>query len=307
MSPTQSRAGLFCKTFRSDFDHLQILLDSFERHNPEKLIMTVSLPESDIDAFWRSFGRFRENIKIVVDESYTGSDLKDLRGWHAQQLCKLESASVVEADHYAVVDSDCYFIRNITGSDLMPRAGTRYMACGSLLRTVVTSENRDLIAYLNDELSINSAWFPDSELGERTQDLSSYLRFKDLNLDNPSALQRSDIPFRAFGARKWYFYQPGQIFSRNLLQEMKRFLRGEGISLRDAILISPWEYNWYGEFASFAFRESTDFKISPFIHFADDESLILCKENNITTEKIARKFILVAMAARHLQRLSLDF
>ncbi len=307
MGTTAREAGLFCKTFGPDFDHLQLLLDSFKQHNPDEMTLTISVPAADVNRFHDLFGVTNERVRLVTDESYTEGELEGLRGWHAQQLCKLRSAAIVASDHYAVVDADCYFVGDMRSSDILPRSGKRHSLYGSSLRTVMTGGNTPLVEYIKGSLAVDASFFPRDDASAQAERLSSFRHYKDLDLDTPSALERSDIPFKAFGARKWYYYQPGQVFSRGLLRNMYDFFQERGVSFRDAILISPWEYNWYGEFATFSSSDAIDYRVSPYLHFADHDGLAFAERNGITSAVIAERFPIVQMAARHLDKVSLDF
>jgi hypothetical protein len=295
--------GFFCKTFRPDFEHLRVMLESFYRHGPENVHLTLSLPSSDIPAFRNAFGNEPAKVRVVADESYCGHDLSSYRGWHGQQICKLMSWHVVPEQYYVILDSDCYFIRDATMEEFRP-SGRKYIAYGSSLRTVMNAGNDNLLRYLDDKLELVPALFPlaPNPIG---RPLPEFIHYKDLDPDDPGALERSDIPFKIFGPSKWIFYQPGQIFSRDIVVALCGYFQDHGLTVGDAILICPWEYNWYGEFAASRFFDDTHFKVSAFLHFQNEEDIAFALDTGITEERIATKFPLVAMAARHLSRFKL--
>jgi hypothetical protein len=303
---TEQKFGFFCKSFKPDFDHLAELLKSFRAHNPERLTLTLSLPNADIPAFRDRFGRDIPNLRVVTDEEYCGLDLTRLPGWYGQQLCKLASWRATEADHYAVLDSDCYFIKDARARDLMPSEGKKYVACGSELRTVFGSDgNEALLRYIKGDLVPGKEVFPPLRTPIKCN-FSELKSHRDTSLDVFDLNERSALIFRLFGAGKWYFFQPCQIFSKELLISLENFLAENDLSQEQAISIAPWEYNWYGEYAACMKSAETCFKVSPFFHVANQKSVDLALQNGLTEAVLSRKFIWVAMAARHLSLLRLQ-
>ncbi len=296
---TDLRSGFFCKSFAPDFDHLTILLDSFRQHNPDLLRLTLSLPCEDLGAFHHRFGTDWPEIELVEDESYCDHNLSRFLGWHGQQICKFMSWNATDCDHYAVLDSDCYFIKDVRAQDLVPAKGKDYVVCGSSIRTVVKDDNIDLISYINGDLVPSEQTFPEPPASKKC-DIFNYIHYKDMSVDDPDAITRSSFPFKIFNAGRWMFYQPGQIFSRQLLIELKTFLDGYGLTFGDCILISPWEYNWYGEYAAFAAHAQCDFRVSPFLHFQDEAGVAFGRAHGMSYEQLSKRFMFVQMAARHL-------
>lgn len=296
------KVGFFCKSFRDDFAPLRQLLDSFERHNRSKLTLTLSLPHADITRFTSAFGANPSCVQVVADESYAGADLRRLDGWRGQQVCKLLSWKTVEAEHYVVLDSDCYFIRDVPAADLVPCDGRKFMAYASYIRTVMTPENRDLLRYLRGELPSASDWLPQAPQAPVDR-LSEFVGYKELPQDNPSAMQRTGIPTQAFGVTRWLYCQPGQIFSAGLLNRLCELFARHAMTAGDAILVSPWEYDWYGAFAATHGFGETEFRISPFVHFQDAASIDVARQEGFTEESLRERFSYVQMAARHLSNL----
>lgn len=298
------RAGFFCKSFDGDFTPLAQLLTSFEAHNPENLQLTLSLPEAHIPAFREGLGTGLRNVRMVADESYCEQDLSRMAGWHAQQVCKLMSWKVVEADHYAVLDSDCYFINDVRAPSIRPHSAKKYIACASFIRTVVRSDNGDLLRYLKGQLVPNSSHFPKDPTFAADR-LDEYAAYKDMPQDNPDAIARSNIPMKVFGRdqERWLFNMPGQIFSSELLRELCTLFAEHGLTAVDAIRICPWEYNWYGEYAASHGHADTEFRVSPFLHFQDAAGIRFAREQGLTEQVIADKFLFIQMAARHVRDL----
>jgi hypothetical protein len=302
-----STVGFFCKSYDQDFTPLAQLLRTFAAHNPENLLLTLSLPEKNIPGFGETFGTQIRNVSVVADESYCEHDLSTMAGWLAQQVCKLMSWRTMAAEHYAVLDSDCYFVSDVRSADIRPNSAKKYVACGSFIRTVLKSGNVDLVRYMKGELVPDSSHFPPvpTVVADR---LDEYVRFKDLPQDNPDPVARSSIPTQAFGREKarWLFSQPGQLFSAGLVSRLCALFAAHGLTVGDAIRICPWEYNWYGEYAASHGFQDVEFRVSPYLHFQEAADLAFAREQGITEQDIARKFLFIQMAARHLPDLRFE-
>jgi hypothetical protein len=293
----EKRLGAFCKSFRPDFDHLSLLLNSFAMHNPDGLVLTLSLPLADITAFHHRFGRSPPNVVVVPDEEYCGRNLGGLPGWFSQQVCKLTSWRVVEAERYVLLDSDCYLIRDIKIDEFRPR-DKRYLVFGSLVRTVLKEDNVDLLKYIRGEIDPASV---SPKPWSLTDSLSQYLDYRTRDLENPGPIERSDIPMKAFGAKQWVYYQPGQIFCRDVIVALMDYLKERNLTPVDLIRISPWENNWYGEFIASRYFAETEFRISPFVHFQEEADILFARRLGLTESELAKRFVFVNMAARHLK------
>ncbi len=209
----------------------------------------------------------------------------------------------MEADHYAVLDSDCYFIRDVTAADLRPTGSKPFVACGSSIRTVLKADNGTLLRYLHGELVPGPEHLPQAP-AEIVGKLDEFVRYKDLDQSNPGATERSGIPFQVFGSQRWLFYQPGQYFSGKRLRRLCDYFGQHGLTPGDAILICPWEYNWYGEYAATHGYAETEFRVSPFLHFQEQADLQFAREQNVTEDVMRQKFLFVQMASRHLDELT---
>jgi hypothetical protein len=291
--------GFFCKSYRKDFAHLHAMIESFSMRNPGGVQLTLSLPDGDIPAFINEFGSEVPGVRVVADESYCAHDLRQFRGWHGQQICKLMSWRTMTAEQYVCVDSDCYFIRDIDARELRPSSGRRFLVYGSYLRTVLKEGREDILRYIRGTLTLGHEMFPPPPTGVPCR-IGHFIHYKDLDLDNPSAMQRSEIPIKVFGAQNWVFYQPGQTYSRGVLIRMQEFFQGQGLEIGDLISISPWENNWYGEFAASQCYNETEFRVSPFLHFQAGSDVEYARRQNITESQLSEHFMLVNMAAGHI-------
>lgn len=305
MASAAPSVGFFCKSYRGDFVPLKQLIESFQAHNPSGLKLLLSLPHEDIAPFKHLFGSNPPYVDVISDESYAGTDLSRFSGWQAQQICKLMSRHTVNADHYLVLDSDCYFIKDIAAGDLLPVAGKRFLAYASRIRTVLKKGNTELLRYIRGELKPSTEIFPAPpvELVDRLDDYIHLLSVPQSNLD---AIARSDIPMKAFGRREWIYCQPGQIFSSGLLRLFTERLEIHKLNISDAILMSPWEYNWYGEFASTFGHCETEFRISPFVHFQCVQDIEFARTAGISERQLMERFAIVQMASGHINQLRYD-
>lgn len=301
-APGRPSVGLFCKSYRGDFVPLRQLIESFQAHNPDQLTLVLSLPHEDLALFRDLFGAYPIYVEVVSDESYAGTDLSRFSGWHAQQICKLMSWHTMDTEHYLMVDSDCYFIRDLCAADLIPAAGKKYLAYVSKLRTVLKEKNQDLLRYIRGELELTAEWFPapPEHLVDR---LDEFIHYRTLPQDNPDAIARSDIPMKAFGRREWIYCQPGQIFSVGLLRRLIDCFEAHALSVPDAIRICPWEYNWYGEYAATFGRADTELRVSSFVHFQEAADVEYAQRQRVAEGLLRSRFAVVQMAARHLAAL----
>jgi len=296
--------GVFCKTYRKDFDHLALMLSSFHRHNPEGLRLTLSLPSQDMSCFRERFGTNLPDVQIIEDESYCSHNLNEFRGWHSQQICKLMSWNAMTEKQYLCVDSDCYFIRDLRPSELRASDGKRHIIYASFLRTVLIEGREELPRYIRGELEITEKFFPHRRPASPCR-INEFVKFRDLDPDSPGALERSDIPMRVFGGDKWVFFQPGQTYARFALKHLFDFLTEKKLSIGDLIRISPWENNWYGEFVISQLYDEMEFRISPFFHIQSKKNLDFARRQGLSTNILSSKFLLINMAAGHLSELSL--
>lgn len=296
--------GFFCKSYAFDFKHLRGMLESFAAHNPDNLPLTLSLPSRDIKPFLVLLGA-PKNVTIVADEDYCGFDLSALPGWYAQQVCKLASWRATGLDHHAVLDSDSYFIADVTRADLTPPPGKTAIVWGSEVRTVLEpSGSERLLAYARD------GWLPDRKnfppvRPQPRLDFSGLHAIRSLSQEQMSLEARSGAIYKFFGAKQWFFYQPGQIFARKILVEFERCMASGDLDLVETIKIAPWEYNWYGEYAAAYHSAETDFRVSPVFHVANKEAARSAADQGLTEAVLARRFKWVQMASRHLDLLKL--
>jgi hypothetical protein len=298
---TDLKVGYFCKSFKPDFDHLENLLESFQRHNVSDLPLVLSLPSTDIADFQSRFGSEIANLRLVTDEDYAGVDLSKFEGWFGQQICKLTSWIAADLDQYAVLDSDCYFIADVQAADLIAPPPKKFLLWGSSLRTVIGATGNDALRRyaLGEEQRVD---FPPVRQSPEI-DISLINKARD-NLA-PTLEGRSALIFELFAAKHWFFYQPGQIFSRDLLKALIAFLGAIGLSVEEAIRLAPWEYNWYGEYVAAFHSNDVYFRVSPMIHIASDVALRAARDVGLPESSLAQRFFWVQMAARHLDKIKM--
>lgn len=73
-----------------------------------------------------------------------------------------------------------------------------------------------------------------------------YLSIKEVNQTQDNSFAKNY--FNRTG-KNYNFVSPGQVFSRFVIEDMKKnVLERNGLCWNDLIKLSPWEYQWYGEY-----------------------------------------------------------
>lgn len=115
-------------SFRGDLEQFRELRRSVERHVPADVAHHVVVPTADLPLFAGIPG------VVVVDEAsllpwgYRKVPRKNwhvnprrpwwpIRGWVLQQALKLALAQQLDVGHVVIADSDCVFVRDLTGPD----------------------------------------------------------------------------------------------------------------------------------------------------------------------------------------------
>jgi hypothetical protein len=112
---------LYIKTYRPDFERVQMLLRSIEQYNTDNIPVYISVNDPDYKFFKNnlsgSFTLFRDSDIVV-------SKMKD--GWRHQAIVKPHLYRANICENYLCVDSDSVFIRPFTRSDFMYDNNTPY-------------------------------------------------------------------------------------------------------------------------------------------------------------------------------------
>lgn len=134
---------LFCKTYKNDFNRFKILKASIDRFNVESLPFYVVCPMQDIELFNSLIsGNETYKVKIISDEEVLNANNIELgeQSWQSQQFIKLGFYKLGLCNHYAIFDSDCYFIQNFHFNDFMYDENTPYFY---LMEQLVNVGDRD--------------------------------------------------------------------------------------------------------------------------------------------------------------------
>ena len=142
---------IFCKSYRGDLNRIKILKDSIDRFNADKLPFYIVCPQDDISLFQRELINGKENyeLKLISDEDVLRANgiEKQKQDWYFQQIIKLGFYKLGLCNHYAIFDSDCYFIQNFYFSDFMYDENIPYFYLHEILKP--TEEEDYVRRYLN--------------------------------------------------------------------------------------------------------------------------------------------------------------
>lgn len=292
--------AVFCKSFRDDFPRLGNLIKSWEKHG-SGIPMLLSVPRSDIGLLYESF-EIPAGVWVISDESYVGSSEHSPYGWMHQQICKLAVYRTRFADSYYLIDSDSYFVSDLTTGDFVDGQG-QLRIVASPLSTRYSLNNPLLHKYLGDESVVaNATPFPELER-------EIFLR----NLAKARADHKAD-PSLVAGDRRKYIgevftkdgtynnplnWGPNPIFHSEILFSMEVDIKEVGMNLRDLIYLAPWEYEWYAYYSMQRYSGPIVPSVSSCVHFAKDTDVEFAKESGVSTDILARRFKAVAMASRH--------
>lgn len=122
--------ALFCKTFGDDYNRFKILKSSIDKYNADKLPVYIVCPQSDVKKFNQLItGNEQYKIFIITDEQVLEANGLSQReqNWRNQQIIKLGFYKMGLCKHYAIFDSDCYFIQNFYFKDFMFDKNTPYI------------------------------------------------------------------------------------------------------------------------------------------------------------------------------------
>jgi hypothetical protein len=288
------RLAVFCKSFREDFGRLGNLIDSHRLFNPS-IPLIISVPHTEVE-LCNSMAPVGGGVQIICDEDYAPRDMAGMHGWYQQQICKLSIHRSNLADAYFSIDSDAYFVRPVETNDFFH--GERPRIVFSNLFTKYSPWNSNLLKYIIDSrYTPNDVIVPGSLDGfaSRLEDFRHWLSLT----TSSQPIKRAAWINRLFAVPEGTALQPGQILHATLLAAMEKFFLSYGIDLVELIKLIPWEYNWYGSWASAALSNEVALSTSPILHFASDEDVAHARQHGVTQENLAARFKAVQMAARH--------
>ncbi len=292
--------AFFCKTFRQDFDRLERMLATFQACNGDGIPMALSLPEEDVDLYRARFADLC--LPVFLDHELTGFHQAAGTGWTYQQMVKLCCDQTYMADNYFLVDSDFYFVRRFTRADFIDTDGTPFTFLSPHGHYADGGSTFDEARrYIGGEPARGFTPETLSALRSgRVPDLAG-----DLTALRP--LCRETDLSAAFGhPQATYYCQSGPLFRADVLREMHGATPDRtGVAAARLIGLSPWEANWHSEFL-FASDRRLSIRPMQVFHIASEAGLEQVRQAQVTEQQIATRYIAVAMAARHYDRMTLQ-
>jgi glycosyltransferase involved in cell wall biosynthesis len=298
--PRSTGRALMCKTFSPDLSRFEILLKSISAHNVDGLPFIVCAPNADLPAFRRLLPA---GATLIAEEEFVEPRCFSwLDGWRQQQVVKLAFHKLGLCDQYLAVDSDSYFIRPFTASDIFGPAGET--------RVVVAGAERDHgYGALTGDYGL--------ALGLRRRPIyatpDGFFRASPINIPRcfledanykrcPPDLAWQVIPFAfsADGSRgRMTSLPPPMLFSAEILETFEARIAADGLSFVDLIHLAPWEADWYGHFALKYFPDAIRPVTPMFLHFTTDEQIEAARRAGVSNETLAHNYLGVNLAARH--------
>jgi hypothetical protein len=294
ISPPNARSAsaqlaLFCKTYINDIDRFAQLAESVRTYNQNALPFLVSTPARDAPLFRARFAD--EDIIWTTDEALVRGGIDD--GWTQQQIVKFHVGHSGVADNYLMVDSDFYFIRPFTRRHFLSSNGTPFLvmidgARARYFEAIYGGGQNGPIT-----VSVDHAYVQTGEWD--TLDVR----------DTGHCIRRIQLLFGRDGPS--YGFMPGPVWNTAVLHSIEQeFLIPAGLSFHDLIAISPWEYQWYGEWVLFRQPHSIQ-PIEPrFFGFVADPEIERARSLNISERFIGQYFLGIHMASNHQEILRLE-
>ena len=197
---------IFCKSFRGDLNRIKILKKSIDRFNADKLPFYIVCPQDDISLFQRELVNGKENyeLRLISDEDVLEANGigKQKQNWYTQQIIKLGFYKLGLCNHYAIFDSDCYFIQNFYFSDFMYDDDTPYFYLKEILSP---TEEEDFVRRYLKRKGRTYGYIYNSQIFSRIilQDMEQQLLQKNkLKLTDLISMHRYE--FNWYG--EWFIY-----------------------------------------------------------------------------------------------------
>jgi hypothetical protein len=228
----------FVKSHRPDLVLVRRLLDSISKHNRDRIGTFISVPADDVPVFQDLANQFTD-VSVLADDHFgvprvDGMIWSFAPGYITQQLVKLSVQCLSEAQNYAILDSDTYFIRDFEEKDFVAPDGTGF---------TVHAEDNDLLA--------DPAY-------------ASFAARRTIKID--LIADRLDVPTRSRST-----CHNNTVFQDSVLQEFHAWHHSEGLSLLDLMVIAPLEFTWYNFFLARHCPERL-IKVEPFIRMMHTRS-----------------------------------
>lgn len=205
--------GFFLKTYKGDYNYAKRLIESFNKHNKDNLVMYLMCSSSEL-ALFKKFKS--ENIKIINEEKlghYLVNDfsINNTRpGYVNQCILKLSFWELDLLENYFCIDSEAVFIDDFYLKDFI-------------------AENESPYSFLieDNELKVDPVYYLEHGIG-RDRSLKNIKKYLELNkhvlLTNHGHCTFSSLVLRSF---------KNQVLITNK------------ISYKDLMKISGYEFSWY--------------------------------------------------------------
>lgn len=289
----KSDIGFFCKSFSEDFHRLKKLIDSFEIFMIGRSI-DISIPRKDERAFFDIIGH-RICVNLFFDEDYIDIESARLDGWRQQQVAKLCSYRVATSKRYLALDSDMQFYRQLNDHDL-PFFDKHTLTASTLWTVAGDFENQNLETFIKNH-GTTVLDYPSKSNFVFSLDKNNYKTWL-AKSKTMSTSEQSQIINQIFGEKKWFFYQPGQILTKDVLLGFHNYLKSLELCFTEIIELSPWEYNWYGEWFVSQYGDTASYLRSCVLHFQTSSAIKRYIEQHGAANLI-EKFPIINYAARH--------
>jgi hypothetical protein len=311
---TTAPIGIFCKSFAEDFDRLRLMLDTLRTCNIEAIPFALSLPAQQIGLFRERFPD--ADFPVHADHELTGFQQGDADGWYHQQIVKLCSDRTELAASLFIVDSDFYFIRPFGRDEFVDRDGVVFTRLSPHGHSAAAENLPYVLRWLDG--GVAEAFAPHALAELRA---GSWPDVSADNLESLSGLCRGTDFSALFRHPPHRFAcMSGPVLHAVILRGMRA--HGEagppaqsgphaaagampGEVPARLIGVSPWEYIWHAEFL-LASEQDLRIRPLPIFHVPSTEAVAELRRLGVTEARLARRYIGVAMAARHFEPLRLD-
>lgn len=282
--------GLFCKSFAPDVERFGHLFRSFVRFASDDIPFVLSVPETDRSLFEERYSHPR--LTVVTDEELCGEHAV---GWPGQQLVKMAFGWSGHLDAWLVVDSDFIFIRPFDRSEFFQ--GDKIALVMATAYHTWEHGRAELLSHLehplaplplpttprervrlNNPLSRLWDWYAEPDLDQRRDNIQRWFRPKQQKI----------------------FFLPGPVWTKDSLCSLRDWLASEQkMDVKMLLKRSPWEAAWVGEWEIYRGAPGRFLRQPFFVHFATAEGVRAAKLAGLSTEKLATRYLGIALAARH--------
>jgi hypothetical protein len=203
--------AMLLKTYAGDLEYAKRLIQSYHRHNVEKIPLFVVIPQADIGQFSVMSDSFNLRYEEEFSEHLVTRPIHGIgSGYINQQIVKLAFWELGTCENYLCLDSDGEFIRDFRVSDFMFDDETPY--------TILVEDN---------ELAVDPIYY--ATFWEHRKNLIHKIQ-QELGVSTRTMLTSHGF----------------SILSAKVLKAFKeKYLDQNGKSYADILEIAPLEFSWY--------------------------------------------------------------